>query len=327
MKPLEKYKKGSAGIHMTSKIPIVNISQTIADARRLIEEKSKQLEIIDYIYVIDNEGKLKGVFSVKDVHAYNPKIKVTRICKTSLITVKPEDKQDDAAYLSLKYNIAAIPVVDDRRRLLGVISKDKILSILHYKHLEDKFKHAGIHKSHAAFDDISKIPISKSIKHRIFWLLIGLLGGILAAQIIGRFEQTLEKNILIASFIPLIVYLADAVRVQLEAFAVRDFSLFRRVNFTRYFMKQLSIVIAIAFLLGGSTAIISLLIYKNLNISIILGIAVTSAAISSIITGLLTPFIFRKFKSDPANSSGPIGTIIQDLLSVAIYFLIASQLL
>ncbi len=312
---------------MTRKIPIVTATQTIGDARKLIEKRSKQFEIIDYIYVTDNEGKLAGVFSVKDVHAYNPKVKVTKICKTALVTVKPEDKQDDAAYLSLKHNIAAIPVVDEKRKLLGVISKDKILSILHYKHIEDKFKHAGIHKSHATFDDISKISIFQSIKHRIFWLLVGLLGGILVAQIIGFFEQTLEKNIIIATFIPLVVYLADAVRNQLEVFAVRDFTLFRKVNFSRYIIKQFLVVAIIALILAGAAAIVSLILYSKGNIALILGIAILSATLSSIATGLLIPFTFRKFKSDPANGSGPIGTIIQDIISVFIYFLIASWIL
>ena len=210
---------------------------------------------------------------------------------------------------------------------LGAVSSHTILYILHKEFREDIFHLTGIHHEHAAYDNIFEIPVSKALRHRFPWLFIGLLGGVLAAKIIGTFDVVLEKNLILAAYIPLIVYIADAVGTQLEAFTIRDLALFRTLYFSRYFLKHFSIVLFLALILAFSISGISFFVDRNLSIAIVLSISILGATLSALLTGIIIPFFFRRLHLDPANGSGPIGTIIQDILSVLIYFSIASWLL
>jgi magnesium transporter len=173
-------------------------------------------------------------------------------------------------------------------------------------------------------DDILKISIRKSVFHRLPWLIIGLIGGILTARIVDAFEVTLEKNIFLAAFIPLIVYMSDAVGTQMEAFAIRDFAIQSHLDFIRYFVRQMVVVTLIGFILSiGLFGICIFLLDQGRAVGLVLGISLFAAVMSSLLTGLFIPYIFRRIRLDPANASGPIATIIQDLISVMIYLSIA----
>ena len=244
-----------------------------------------------------------------------------------IVSVLPDDSPEYAVHLSVRHRLASIPVVDKNNVFLGVVPAENIISVIHEKHADYRAARTGVHRSHAGFDAFLDVSVLDSVKHRILWLLIGLCGGLVAAKVISGFEMTIEKNLILATFIPLVVYIADAVRTQLEAFAIRDFAVFRRIDFFAYFAKQASVVFIISLIMGIVTSLLSLLLYNNLNLSIILGAAIIAACISSVLTGLIVPIVFMKMNRDPADASGPIGTIIQDILSVFIYFLIASAVL
>lgn len=176
-------------------------------------------------------------------------------------------------------------------------------------------------------DDIFRTPIYISIYHRVPWLIIGLLGGVMAAKIVEFFEGTLQSNLYIAAFIPLIVYMSDAVGTQMEAFAIRDMAIQNHFQFIKYFLRQLIVVTLIGIILSILLFVINILIGHELRIGWVLSLSLFAAIMSSLVTGLLIPYLFNKIKLDPANASGPIATIIQDLFSVTIYFMIASILL
>jgi len=313
---------------MIREVPTITRSFTIGDTSRFLFEHIKKFKTIDYIYVLDENKKLIGVFSIKDLYRMSPEIKVEKICcRTPLVSVLPTSEQEEAAALALQHGLKAVPVVDENGVFLGVITHDMITAIANRELREDILQLAGIHKGHVEFDNTLDISLFDSIKHRLPWLLMGLGGGLFAAYIIRYFETTLEKNIILAAFIPLVVYIADATRTQLEALVIRDFALFRKLDFSVYFLKQVYAVFAITLILSAVLGGISYFLYGEYLISIILSSALIGATFSSLISGLFVPFIFRKFKIDPANASGPIGTIIQDIVSVVIYFTIASILI
>lgn len=316
---------------MTAKVPIAHESDTIANIRNSLR-KARELETINYVYVLDRDGKLVGIFSIKDVFHQPEHRKVLDVCKkTSLVTIHPEADQEHAAYLALKNNIKALPVVDREHHFLGVLASDAILSILHRETHEDMLHsigihHRGIHHEHP-FDNVLKISLFRSFLHRIPWLILGLFGGLLAARIINAFEQTLQMNLVLAAFIPLIVYISDAVGTQMEAFIIRDLAIEQKLPFLAYLLKQLCIVLLIAAFLGIILTTATYWWYNEARLSMVLGISLVAAVISSVLTGLLIPYAFSRLKMDPANASGPTATIIQDLLSVFIYFTIATALL
>ena len=183
-------------------------------------------------------------------------------------------------------------------------------------------------KQFEQIDNPMRLRVLTSVRHRLPWLVLGLSGGLLAAQIITSFEQTLSKNLLLASFIPLVVYISDAVGTQMEAFVIRDIAIHKGgINFVKYFTKQFVIVTIMAILLAGGLYGITFILHGNPNFSLAITLSMFFAIESSIFTGIILPVLFRRVKLDPANASGPIATIVQDIFSVTIYFLVASNLL
>lgn len=182
-------------------------------------------------------------------------------------------------------------------------------------------------KTKPSIDDVMKMPVRRSVARRLPWLLIGLIGGILASEIVNNFEKTLSENLILAAFIPLIVYMSDAVGTQMESFVIRDIALHTRMHFFRYLLKQIQVVLVMAVVLAFALFGFSYVIHGDFHLGIVLSISLFVSIMSSVVTGLVLPRIFQAYRLDPANASGPTATIIQDILSVSIYFLVASSLL
>jgi len=152
------------------------------------------------------------------------------------------------------------------------------------------------------------------------------LGGVLAAQIIGFFENILESQILLALFIPVIVYMSDAVATQTETLIIRGIAIDPELNLKKYFLREIKIGSLLALILGGILAIISFAWWQDSSLAIILGLSLFLGISLSVIVAMSIPLILQKFKKDPAFGSGPFSTIITDILSIIIYFLIANLL-
>jgi len=318
----------SASRIMTEKVPIIPLSSTIREAENMLEKEMEKFETINYIYVVDGrDRKLRGVLSIKDIFRQPKEKLVKNVMRTGPITVRPHTHQERVAYLALKNNLKAIPVVDKDDNLLGVISNDVISSIIHNEASDDFLRMAGIHKYNIVLDNIFDLSIFQSFKHRFPWLFIGLLGGIAMSKIISVFEGTIEKNLILVAYIPLVVYMASAVGEQMRIFIVRDFAVNNKFDFYKYFFRHFCVVFLIGILSSITLYILNIFLYGNIEVSLVLSIALFMAILSSVFTGLLIPSLFEKIRIDPANASGPIATILQDATSVVIYFSIASILL
>lgn len=321
-----KHPSETAGRLMTEKVPQVNEKATITDVKELLFKEINRFKTINYIYILSANKELRGVVSIKEIFRSPGDTPVTKLSPPKIISVRAHTDQEKVAFLALQHNLKAIPVVDKNNRFLGVVTSDSILHILDNEAVEDILRFGGaLHRG--PYDNILNIPLALSIKHRLPWLLLGLIGGMIAAGIVSRFEEMLSQNLILAAFIPLVVYMADAVGTQMEAFMVRDLAIMPKMKFRNYFFRQISVVfvidLIITFLLvGGIWGL-----YGEEKIGLTVGAALFFAVLTSVFTGMIVPYIFSKLKLDPANASGPIATIIQDILSVGVYFLIASWLL
>ncbi len=322
------YPKGSVGHRMTREVPVMRIGQSVAEVYQAIRRKIPKYKEIHFIYITDENNRLLGTLTLKELFHLAPETEIgSALEKKQLHVARPQAHQESAANLALRHNLRVVPVVDQDGRFLGVLTESAILSILHEEYRKDILRMSGIHPAHAVVDNIFEIPLWKAVQHRLPWLLIGLVGGIVTAHFVGFFEKTIEKNLILTSFIPLVVYMSDAVGNQMEAFVIRDFAISQTLKFSRYFLRQLAIVLAIALIISVAMVGLGYFLYRDWAISGVLGISLVLAILSSVFTGLIIPFVFRRAKVDPANASGPIATIIQDFLSVIIYFGIASWVL
>lgn len=312
---------------LITKVPLVDISSTVDEAQNYLLDNIKKFESVHYIYVIDRANHLKGILSIHELLRHKGHIKITRIMHKKVYYARPGADQEAVAHLALKRDIVAIPIVDKYGVFKGTVPSEALLTVMYKEAREDLLKISGAHHTDKGTDDIMKISPLRALKHRLPWLILGLFGGVFAAQVIGFFENTLEKNLFIASFIPLVVYIGSAVGTQMQAFMIRDYAVNPSLQFGKYFLKNLTVVSLIGLITGLGLFVFTMLFYKDFQFSGVLGLALFIAVLSSITTGLLVPYVFTRFKQDPANASGPVATIIQDILSIIIYFSVAAVLL
>ncbi len=322
-----KLNKFSIGHKITDKVPTVFKDSTIGDVRALLYNNKHHFNTINYIYVISRHGKLSGVFSIKEVFNQSPETKVEDIMITDVYKVHPHVHEEKVAHYALDMNIKAVPVTDEENNFLGVASNDTLFSILEKETHEDFLRLVGIVGKAHTFKDALNIPVLTSFLRRSPWIVLGLFGGILAAKIVGGFEQILSKNLMLAFFIPHIVYISDAVGTQTQTLFVRDMATIQNLPFKFYAVKQILTSSLIALLCGFVTFCIVGVMWTQFYTGFVIGLSTFLAVGSSSLVALATPYLLFKGKQDPAIGSGPFSTIVQDLLSIIIYFSVASILM
>ena len=323
-----KYLKDSAGDVMVTNVPIVSVDIKVSEVIKLLDEKINDFSTINYIYIIDHSDKLVGAISIKDLYGSHKEMKAKDLISSDLVSVGPDVDKEKVAMLAIEKNLKAVPVVDEHGFLLGVVSSDDILTILHQESLENLLRLGGVVQEAPYEANVFSFSLLKSLKNRLPWLIVGLLGGILAAFIVSSFEEVLNKNIILASFIPLVVYMSAAVGSQMQAFIIRDLALDNNgFSFLKYFLRHSRVVLAIAVIIAFLLYSIVLLIYSSGSVAQVLAISLFFAISTSIFTGLVVPYLFYRMKLDPADASGPIATIMQDILSVLVYLAVAHFML
>ncbi len=324
---MKKYPPKTAGRYLNSKVPIVEKNTTVATVEEIINDKINSFDTINYIYVVGRNNHLLGAFSIKELFKANKKTKVIELVNKNLIYVSGYTDQEKVAMLALRNSLKAIPVVNKEKKFLGVVASDDILKILDEEATDNLLRLSGISENTGLKENIFTLSIISSIKHRLPWLIIGLIGGIFTASLVSSFEEILSQNLILAAFIPLLVYMSGAVSAQMQTFIIRDLFLNNKLKFIKYFLRQAIVVSVIGVIISVLLYFISYLLYQKADISLILALALISTTITALTTGLIFPYVFSRLKLDPADVSGPIATIIQDILSIIVYFFIASLLL
>ncbi len=332
MKSLTYTKHGSytahmAGHYMVSAVPVVQNTATIGSVEQLLETKGNSFTSINYIYVVNLSHQLIGVVSIKEIFSQTIDVVVGTLIQQKLITVTPETSTEKMVRLAFKHRIKAVPVVDGMMHFLGVVSSNEIIALLHTKRVEDALRHAGSRRLENPTESILSGSVWLHVHKRLPWLIAGLGGGLAGALIVRSFEQTLAEQLLVAAFIPTVIYMADAVGSQTEIIFIRAMALEHNFKFQRYFTREFWVNISLASLLGIGMLIISGLWLQNMLLALVLGLAIFFTSMSSVLVALLIPYLFEKMGYDPAVASSPMATIIRNILSLAIYFLIVVALL
>jgi magnesium transporter len=236
----------------------------------------------------------------------------------------PHTDQERVAIQAVEYNLKALPVVDQNHRLLGVVPSDAILSVLHAEGIEDMLRTVGIQSSGK---EIMSASVVSAFKQRIPWLIVGLFGGLAAASLISGFEGALREQLLLAAFIPAVVYIADAVGGQSQTVFVRLLLLQPNIALGGYLWRELRLGSMLAVSLAGLLAALSWFFHGEWVLSSILFLSIGITVMLAATIGVILPWLFSRFKLDPAVASGPFATVLRDLTSLAIYFSIALLLL
>lgn len=310
----------TAAEHATGNVPLVYPRMSAAEARQSLV--GAVFECASHIVVVNEAGKLLGILRLEALLAAPGEIPVDDIMDHDPPVVGQGVDQELAVWKAVQNRESALALVDGEGRFAGLVPPDRLLAVLLEEHDEDLSRLGGFLKSTAAARDTSMEPVERRFWHRLPWLLVGLAGALLAADFVSFFESRLEAAVILAFFIPGIVYLADAVGTQTETVVVRGLSV--GVGMGRMVRQELLAGLAIGCALSLAAWPLIWWRWGDPQIALIVSLALLAACSTATLTAMMLPWLLNLGGRDPAFGSGPLATVIQDLLSILIYFLIAA---
>ncbi len=320
--PASHFIAGTASEHVSKLVPVASPDASAAEFRHSLE--GVQFESATHI-AICKDRKLVGVLRVEELFAALPDTKVGDIMDQDPPVVAPGVDQEKAAWKAVQHGESALAVVDNGGRFIGFLPPNRLLAVLLHEHEEDMARLGGFLHDTSMARAASEEPIIKRFWHRVPWLLLGLVGALLAADIVGVFEKQIQANVMIAFFMPGIVYMADAVGTQTEALVIRGLSV--GVPIGRVLRREIFTGLAIGLALAMVFYPVALWRWDGGAIAMVVSLAIFAACATASTVAMALPWILNKMGIDPAFGSGPLGTVIQDLLSIIIYLAIATALL
>ncbi|KOP81759.1 magnesium transporter [Cytobacillus solani] len=317
IKDLLHYEEYTAGSIMTTDFVSISANQTVRSAMYILKNEAPKAETIYYIYVLDEHRRLLGVISLRDLIVNDDDTMIADITNDRIVSVSVGDDQEEVARKIKDYNFLALPVVDFQNHLLGIITVDDVMDVMEEEASDDYSKLAAV----SDMDTIDRNPLSAARK-RLPWLIILLFLGMMTASLIGRFEETLNKVAILAVFIPLIAGMAGNTGTQALAVAVRGIATgdLEKENKWKLIVREAGTGLITGAICGVLVSIIIFIWKGNIFLGILVGISILCTLIVATLAGALIPLIMHKFKIDPAVASGPFITTINDLISILIYF-------
>ncbi|MBW1607829.1 MAG: magnesium transporter [Deltaproteobacteria bacterium] len=318
------YGDDTAGGIMVPDFIALREDTTARAAIESLQEEHLDVEMPFYLYVVDANGKLIGVSSLRQLVVVPPNTPLKDFMTTDVFAVKTDMDQEEVAKIVARYDILAVPVVDDTNQLVGIVTVDDVIDIIREEATEDILKMAG-----AGGDFVETKSIFKNIKMRMPWLFASCVGGIIASFIIGYFQESLSKLAYLAAFIPVIMGMGGNIGVQSATITVRGLAT-GRLNIRDIWSvvsKQLMVGLILGLLYGTVVGLVAQLKYSRELFALSVGIAVLCSMTMAALAGSLVPMTLAKINIDPAIASGPFVTTAIDIISVTLYFIIATTLL
>ncbi len=317
-----KYPDDSAGSVMTIEFVSLQKEMTVSQALDKIRATALEKETVYTSYVIDNQRRLEGIVTLKDLVLHSLDEKIEDIMHRDVVSVTTLDNQEEAAELFKKYNFLALPVTDHENRLVGIITVDDIMDVVDEEFTED------IHKM-ATVGDLDTTVVNASplllIKKRLPWLLILVFVNVFSGAGIASFEKTIQSVISLVFFLPLLIDSAGNAGSQSATLMIRAMALgdVKMDDWYDLLKKELLVSVVLGLAMGVAVSFIG--VYRGgMDLAVVVSLSMAIVVIVGSIIGMLLPFIFNRFNIDPATASGPLVTSIADIAGVLIYFSIAT---
>lgn len=317
----ERIHGNTAGHYLVAGVPRARAEETAESVR--VRLNARPYDCLDVVCVTDEADTLLGVVSIARLMAAPDRTPMRELMKTGALSVHADVDQERVASFALHHVLNAVPVTDMHGHLLGVVPPEALLHILRAEHVEDLHRLAGIGTETARAREAMESPPLRRARHRLPWLLIGLVGSVLATAVVASFQQVLEARVTLAFFIPGLVYMAAAIGTQSEAVAVRGLSL-SHSSIGVLLGSELRTGLIIGLTLGLVTLPAVWLIFGDLALAVAVAVALFASGTVAATIGLFLPWLLHELGMDPAYGSGPLATIIQDVLSLLIYFAVVS---
>ena len=321
-----KYPEDSAGSIMTVEYVDLKSGMTVKESLDRIRKIGLNKETVYTLYVVDNNRKLIGVTTVKELLLHSYETVINDIMEDNVIAVNTFDDKEDVAKMFDKYDFLAIPVIDSENRLVGIVTVDDAMDVMSDENEEDFEKMAAMVPSD---DDYLKESVFKQYKNRIVWLLILMLSSIVTGKIISNYEEAFAAVPLLVSFIPMLMDTGGNCGSQASTMIIRALATdeLEPKDVLKAWWKE----VRIAVLCGATLALVNglriYIQYHDVGIALVIAITLFLTAILSKSLGCLLPMLAKSLKLDPAYMASPMLTTIVDACSLAIYFNVALILL
>lgn len=338
IRKLEEYDPETAGGIMTTHFVAVTDNATTDEALAAVRA-NEALEAFHYVYVTDARRRLTGVVTARNLVASPRGARVDSIMEDDVVSVRTDEDQETVASLVHKYNFSAIPVVNEARRLVGVITVDDVIDVLEEEFSEDIFRLAGTAATHPTLE-----PVLRRVLLRLPWLLVTLTGGIVVSLVMRRYQTSLEEMVAIFFFLPAVNAMGGNVGIQSSTIIVRglatgevDFSRLRKV-----LSGELRVGALLAVFFGVMVAVLvySLTLFLSsleggasaagpdpVRLGLAVGLAMMAGIVASALVGTLVPMGCSRIGIDPAITAGPFVTVLNDIFCTAIYFTVSTLIL
>jgi magnesium transporter len=318
------YETDTAGGIMALEFVFVNANSDIRGAIESIREKREDVEKLYYVWVVDDDGKLVGVVSMKDLLLEPIDTKIQDIMNSDVISVDADIDQEEVARIIKQYDLTHVPVVNGQHKLIGRITNDDIIDVIEEEASEDISLMAGVLDQEIAEESALKIS-----RARLPWLLLGLFGGLISAIVINHFHGSLEKILALSFFIPVIMAMGgntgtQAATVVIRGLATGDISI---VHTGKRLLTELWVALINGILCGILLGLVVAFWLSDPKLGLGVGVSLITVILFSGSFGAFVPLLLRKLNIDPALAAGPFITTSNDILGLLIYLSIITRFL
>lgn len=321
---LVHYEESSAGSLMAKEFVKANVRWSVVQCIEEIRRQALKVDKLYSIYVVDDKNKLMGRVSLKKILLSSDEVRIGDIYEEDVHYVEAYESVERVTQIMSKYDLDALPVVNLQQKLLGRITIDDVIDVITEQAEAERQMMSGLSNSKSGLE-----TFVGSVTSRLPWLLIGMIGGLLGANLIGLFEADLIAVPAMAFFIPLITATGGNVGIQSSSVVVQGLankSAFEDSWFTKS-LKSILVALANGLVISLIVFAFNMFFAPNMHLAIVISLALYSVVVLASLTGTLTPLILDRFGINPAMASGPFITTSNDILGITVYFLVARMLL
>ena len=319
LKELLSHDPETAGGVMATEFVSVSDDMNVRDTLEYLQLHGEDAETISYLYMLDHDGILKGVVSLRDIVTSHFSVPLRELVNPNVITVPPEMDQEDVAQVFRKYGFFGVPVVDASHKMLGIITADDVLDILVDESTEDFERMSALAHNEKEYLDTDVFTLAR---RRIFWLLFLMISATFTGIIIQRYEVALSQALILVAFIPMLMDTGGNSGSQSATLIIRGIALgeITMKDFFDVFFKELRVSLLVGVMLSAVNLLRIWLTNGDFFLGLTVSIAMFATVLIANLVGCTLPIIARRFKMDPAIMASPVITTIVDALALIIYF-------
>ncbi|MBX7072452.1 MAG: magnesium transporter [Pirellulales bacterium] len=323
---LRAYSEGTAGAMMTTDFARLSESLTVTQAIDAVRKQAEESETIYYLYVVDDQDHLRGLVSLRQLVLARPETPISELMERALVTVHAEDDQEEVARTVSRFDFQAIPVVDDERHLLGIVTYDDVIDVVQEEAAEDAQRIGAVAPLRRGYLETPLLLLSWK---RGIWLSVLFVGATLTMYALKNYTDDIQNYPWLILFIPLVISTggnsgSQSATLVITALSTGDITL---LDWARVVRREL----VTGVLLGSSLAVIgfglALLEFPSWRMALTLPVTVVGVVMAGTLIGGILPLIFRRLGLDPAIMSNPFVSGIMDILGILIYMNVALEIL